>query len=89
MTLFKCLRIIFLSIYWQLPNSKEVDLTVQAEVVTELNRKVVKRKRLKKKREKLPQVQRKVLGHRGFRKTRPKDPRFSDQRRLRRMFRGV
>lgn len=89
MTVFKYLKIIMLSLFWQLPRAKAIDFRAQPELTRDLNRKVVKRKRLKRNRENLPKIQRKILGHPKFQRTRPKDPRYSDQRKLRRMFRGV
>lgn len=89
MMILNYLRLILLSLYWQLPLTKVTDLKGQTHVVNILNRREVKRKRLKKKRQRLPIKQKKNLGHQKFRKTKAKDARFSDQKKLRRMYRGI
>lgn len=89
MTILRYLRVLILSLYWQLPKAKEIDLVIRPEVSKEQRRKVDKRKRIKKEHHKLPPVQRRTFYHQRFSSTKPKDHRFSDQRKLRRMYRGV
>ncbi len=89
MTIFKYVRMFLLSLYWQLPQAKGIDLRGQTEISKSFNRIKEKQKKLKKKRQKLPLVQRKTSVHQQYKQTKPKSLRFSDQRKLRRMYRGV
>lgn len=89
MTVFKYIRILLMSLFWQMPRAKEIDLRGQTEISWDLNRRETKRKRLKKKREKLPPKERKLVRHHGFRNSKSKDARYSNQRSLRRMYRNT
>lgn len=89
MTFLKYLKIFILSLYWKLPQAKEIDFTAQMEVVWTAKRKQVKKRKLRRTRPDLPPIRRQILAHQRYRGVKPKDPRFSNQRKLRRMFRGV
>jgi hypothetical protein len=89
MTISKYLRILLLALYWKLPSAKGVDFSQVTEVSKELNHRKEKRKRLNKRRDRLPLKQKKLFRHQGYKNTKSKDPRFSNQRKLRRMYRGV
>ncbi len=89
MTILKYLRVLLLSLYWKLPIGIEVEFSSQTELSRELNRRIEKRKGLKKSTGKLPLKQKKNFRHQGYKNTKPKDLRFSNQRKLRRMYRGV
>lgn len=69
--------------------AKEVDFSQATEVSKELNHRKEKRKRPNKRRDRLPLKQKKLFRHQGYKNTKSKDPRFSNQRKLRRMYRGV
>lgn len=89
MTISKYLKILLLAVYWKLPSAKEVDFSQATEVSKELNHRKEKRKRPNKRRDRLPLKQKKLFRHQGYKNTKSKDPRFSNQRKLRRMYRGV
>ncbi len=83
--MFKYLRILLLSLYWQLP-SKGRELVPTLEIAREFRREK-RRKKLKRLRQ-ISWKERRMPLHRGYGKSKPKDVRFSNQRKLRRMYRN-
>lgn len=85
MTILKYLRLIVLALYWQLPQSKQVEVAKDENISREFSRKKRKKYKRKKQTQQLPFRQREPKIHRAY-SVKPKDARFSDQRKLRRMF---
>jgi len=89
MTLLKYIRVFFLALYWKLPQGKELDWNPQESAI-ERSLTKEKRKRRKKKRKlrQLPPREKTIAYQGNYSSSRPKNLRFSDQRRLRRMYRN-
>lgn len=77
-----------MSLYWQLPVNKTVDLVQRETLSRELESRKEKRKKLKRKvRYEPPKIRREKI-HQKYRSTRAQDARYSNQRSLRRMYRN-
>lgn len=84
MRIFQILRIVLLSLYWRLPTERDDFFAAPVSLVRELRKEKRKTKRLKKS----PLIRRQKYFHRGYKSSKPKGHRFSDQRKLRRMYRN-
>lgn len=84
--LIKFLRIVLLSFYWHLPFSSKGELSASWIITRELKQEKKRRKK------KLPppwhkqRRRREPVQHQLYRSTKAKDHRYSDQRKLRRMY---
>lgn len=77
-----------MSLYWHLPVSKNVDLVQRETLTRELESKKEKRKKLKRKvRYEPPKIKRQQI-HQQYRNSSSRDARYSNQKRLRRMYRN-
>lgn len=75
-------------LYWQLPIGKGQELNVPQGIERVLNRKKEIRRKLKPRpRHVIPRKKKEKI-HAKYRSSKPKDHRFSDQQKLRRMFRN-
>jgi hypothetical protein len=81
----RLIQIILILISCSLPQIRRDVFRLPDEVTRELNRKKIRRRKRKLKEK----IRTKRLSHPHYRSSRPRDGRFSDQRRLRRMYRNV
>lgn len=88
MRVTKFIQALILALYWQLPLGKQTELRVVQNPIT---RDLSKKRKQEKKRRRQQQQQfkwheqkRKISGYKKI--TKPKDVRFSDHRKLRRMY---
>ena len=78
-----------MSLYWQLPVGKTLGPKETQSLSREFNRKKVKRKILKKKVRYEPPRQKKQNIHHQYKSSKARDSRYSDQQKLRRMYRST
>lgn len=89
MFIFKIMRIILLSLYWQMPRAKDAILPQQSRIERDLSQKKVKKQiRQKRQKQRLPAIIRKSGFNQSNKRGRPKDTRYTNQRSLRRMYRN-
>lgn len=78
-----------MSLYWQMPVGKDVTLTHEAQSIT---RELSKKKEKKRTQKRLPKHEpfkfKKQKLNQKYKSTKPLDARYSDQRKLRRMYRN-
>lgn len=86
MFIFKIMRIILLSLYWQMPRAKDAILPQQSRIERDLSQRKVKKQIRQKQR--LPAIIKKSGFNQNYKRGRPKDARYSNQRSLRRMYRN-
>lgn len=78
-----------MALYWQVPVNHTRDFQLESQGITrEFEKKKEKRKKLTRQDKHVPLKQRRIKLHQKYRNTRPPDHRFSDQRKLRRMYRN-
>jgi hypothetical protein len=80
--------VILMALYWQLPASLGVEL-VQREIISrELDARKEKRKKLKRKVNYVPPKIKRAQIHQQYRNSKSRDARYSNQQKLRRMYRN-
>lgn len=77
-----------MSLHWHLPVSKSVDLVQRETLTRELESKKEKRKKLKRKVKYAPPKLKRTQIHQQYKNSKSRDVRFSNQQRLRRMYRN-
>ncbi len=81
----KFIQILLLLITVHLPQLKTQQFRLPDEIVLELTRRKIRKKQVQRTR----RVEKKNFIHPKYRSTKPRDHRFTDQRKLRRMYRNV
>lgn len=78
-----------MSLYWHMPVDKDVNLIHPESISRELNqnKKQIKKKKLPRTRNEPPRLKR-LKQSLNYKNSRAKDVRFSDQRKIRRMYRN-
>lgn len=77
-----------MSLYWHMPVGKDVTLEESQSITRELSKKKEKKKTQKRIPKHEPFRRKSEKLHQKYKSTRPLDSRYSDQRKLRRMYRN-